>query len=252
MHLLSPCSRIVHQGNNVRLCTGLWSVLDLGAAHWLIRECVATASGKNRNDSSRTGHCSVSWASTPHEKHPAVDSWRGAGGDTSASFTAPTGAYSVKEFQCPSNETAPVPLAELDALPPASTAWTYHGPTEWESPSEVTLPASAITISWFGHILFLQRNQWLSVLHHLVNRPRIFRVLATSPTVHGLGMTFPHTATVHNVPHRSIRPHTIEMSTDALRASVSSSIANTDGSSPGRRKALINWRLYSANLPVEP
>ena len=32
MHLLSPCSRIVYHGNNVRWCTGLRSVLDLGAA----------------------------------------------------------------------------------------------------------------------------------------------------------------------------------------------------------------------------
>ena len=49
-------------------------------------------------------------------------------------------------------------------------------------------------------------------------------------------------------------------SANALRASVSSSIANTDGSSPGRRKSLINWRLYSPwisfvlslDLPGEP
>ena len=31
-HLLSSCSRIVYHGNNIRLCTGLRSVLDLGAA----------------------------------------------------------------------------------------------------------------------------------------------------------------------------------------------------------------------------
>ena len=32
-HWLSPCSRIVYHGNNIRWCTGLRSVLDLGAAH---------------------------------------------------------------------------------------------------------------------------------------------------------------------------------------------------------------------------
>ena len=35
MHLLSPCSRIVYHENNVRWCTGLRSVLDLGAAQTL-------------------------------------------------------------------------------------------------------------------------------------------------------------------------------------------------------------------------
>ena len=35
MHLLSPCSRMVYHGNNVRWCTGLRNVLDLGAAQTL-------------------------------------------------------------------------------------------------------------------------------------------------------------------------------------------------------------------------
>ena len=31
-HLISPCSRIVYHGNNIRWCTGHRSVLDLGAS----------------------------------------------------------------------------------------------------------------------------------------------------------------------------------------------------------------------------
>ena len=56
-------------------------------------------------------------------------------------------AYPVKVFQCPSNEIAPVPLAGLDALPPASAIRAYHVPTEWESPSEATPAGLAITVS---------------------------------------------------------------------------------------------------------
>ena len=96
------------------------------------------------------------------------------------------------------------------------------------------------------------------------------------PTTRNLEMTLPHATTVYYVRHRSIGSQTIQVpaecalrlsinetarticnwisgsiSTNALRASVSNSMAKIDGSSPGRRKALLTWRLYSANRTGE-